>query len=83
MIWKNCGKLFEKLHVLLDFFCTIHACFIRVFVIFALSFISNLISEKSKIWFILIPPAKYQPPNPSIKATNCMSRFCMEIEKVV
>jgi hypothetical protein len=36
---------------------------------------SSLISKKSLIWFIMISPAKFQPPNPSITATNCIPRF--------
>jgi hypothetical protein len=47
----------------------------KVFEIHTFSFRSHLISKKSIIWFILIPPAKFQPPNPSIKATNGIPRF--------
>ncbi len=36
---------------------------------------SSLISKKSLIWFIVISPAKFQPPNPCITATNCISRY--------
>ncbi len=36
---------------------------------------SSLISKKWLIWFIMISPAKFQPPNPCITATNCISRF--------
>ncbi len=36
---------------------------------------SSLISKKSLIWFIMISLAKFQPPNPCIKATNGISRF--------
>ncbi len=36
---------------------------------------STLISKKSLIWFIMISPAKFQPPYPCITATNCISRF--------
>jgi hypothetical protein len=31
---------------------------------------SNFNSKKSIIWFIMISPAKFQPPNPSITARN-------------
>ncbi len=36
---------------------------------------SSLISKKSLIWFIVISPAKFQPPNPCITATNGCSIF--------
>jgi hypothetical protein len=36
---------------------------------------SNCNSKKSIIWFIMISPAKFQPPNPSITASNCIPRF--------
>ncbi len=48
---------------------------IKVFGIYTFSFRSNLISKKSLIWFSVISPAKFQPPNPCITATNCISRF--------
>jgi hypothetical protein len=32
-------------------------------------------SKKSIIWFIMISPAKFQPPNPSITASKCIPRF--------
>ncbi len=49
--------------------------FIKVFEIYTFSFRSNLISKKSLIWFIMISPANFQTPNPSIKATNGIPRF--------
>jgi hypothetical protein len=48
---------------------------LKVFEIYTFSFRSNLISKKSLIWFIVISPAKFQPPNPCIKATNGIPRF--------
>ncbi len=36
---------------------------------------SNFNSKKSIIWFIMISPAKFQPPNPSITASKWISRF--------
>ncbi len=36
---------------------------------------SNCNSKKWIIWFIMISPAKFQPPNPSITASNCIPRF--------
>ncbi len=49
--------------------------FIKVFEIYTFSFRSNLINKKSLIWFIVISPAKFQPPNPCIEATNGVPRF--------
>jgi hypothetical protein len=49
--------------------------YIKVFEIYTFSFRSNLISKKSLIWFIMISPAKFQPPNPCITATNGIPRF--------
>ncbi len=49
--------------------------YIKAFGIHTFSFRSNLISKKSLIWFIMISPAKFQTPNPSIKATNGIPRF--------
>ncbi len=36
---------------------------------------SNCNSKKSIMWFIMIPPAKFQTPNPSITASKCIPRF--------
>ncbi len=36
---------------------------------------SNCNSKKWIIWFIMISPAKFQPPNLSITASNCIPRF--------
>jgi hypothetical protein len=36
---------------------------------------SNCNSKKSIIWFIMISPKKFQPPNPSIKASNAFRDF--------
>ncbi len=36
---------------------------------------SNCNSKKWIIWFIMGSPAKFQPPNPSITASNCIPRF--------
>jgi hypothetical protein len=48
---------------------------IKVFENFTFSSGFNFNSKKSIIWFIMRSPAKFQPPNPSIKASNCISRF--------
>ncbi len=47
----------------------------KVFENFTFSFGSNCNSKKWIIWFIMISPAKFQPPNPSITASNCIPRF--------
>ncbi len=49
--------------------------FSKVFEIYTFSFRSNWISKKSLIWFIMILPAKFQPLNPCITATNGIPRF--------
>ncbi len=49
--------------------------YIKVFGNFTFSSGSNCNCKKSIIWFIMRSPAKFQPPNPSIKASKCISRF--------
>ncbi len=47
----------------------------KVFENFTFSFESNCNSKKWIIWFIMGSPAKFQHPNPSITASNCIPRF--------
>ncbi len=47
----------------------------KVFENFTFFFGSNCNSKKSIKWFIMISPAKFQPPNASITASNCFPRF--------
>jgi hypothetical protein len=70
LLWYP-SSTFQFLKVL---FCPLFACLSYILGCLG-SVRSNCNSKKWIIWFIMISPAKCQPPNSSITASNCIPRF--------